>query len=188
MKAIVLSAFTLIAAMTIGLLGISRPLPAAALDIAQTSAYTASALVRSTDDPSTVLGEAMFTETPEGLTVDVALNGVPAGFHGFHVHEFGSCDEGGNGAGGHFNPLAVKHGFLVTDGYDNAHVGDLGNIFIYADGSGALTVTVPDLSLTEGERAIATHAVILHSDRDDFGQPTGNAGGRIGCGIIELAD
>jgi Cu-Zn family superoxide dismutase len=26
--------------------------------------------------------------------------------------------------------------------------------------------------------------VILHEKEDDFGQPTGNAGGRIGCGVI----
>jgi Cu-Zn family superoxide dismutase len=155
-------------------------------NLAQGTGTTAKATMMSTDESSTVLGEAVFTEVPGGVDVNVSLNNVPPGYHGLHIHEFGSCDEGGTAAGGHFNPLGVKHGYIVTDGYENAHVGGLGNIFIYEDGSGTLSLTVPDLPLTDDERAIVDHAVILHAERDDFGQPTGNAGGRIGCGIIEL--
>ncbi|NJL85906.1 MAG: superoxide dismutase family protein [Leptolyngbyaceae cyanobacterium SM1_1_3] len=32
----------------------------------------------------------------------------------------------------------------------------------------------------------ANRAVILHADADDFGQPTGHVGDRIGCGVIQL--
>ena len=160
---------------------------AAPLQLAQASVSQAQAVVRSTEDPSVVLGEATFTEQSDGLRVDVSLSNVPTGFHGFHIHEVGSCDTGGSAAGGHFNPLNVKHGYLVKDGFEAAHAGDLGNILILADGSGELQETISGLPLTEGETAILNHAVILHSDRDDFGQPTGNAGGRIGCGIIEPA-
>jgi Cu-Zn family superoxide dismutase len=155
---------------------------------AQGTATSATAIIRSTDGSDTVLGEATFNTTPEGMKIDVFLSGVSPGFHGFHVHEFNSCDDGGNAAGGHFNPRHVKHGYLLTDGYDAAHVGDLGNIVIYADGTGDLSLTVPGLPLLNDDRAIAGHAVILHADRDDFGQPTGNAGGRIGCGIIDVED
>ncbi|MEO1522432.1 MAG: superoxide dismutase family protein [Cyanobacteria bacterium J06633_2] len=172
---------------TLSVLFLNRVAPQAyVLDIAQGSATNAAATIQSTDGSGIVLGEATFIETSDGLSVDLSLSDVPAGFHGFHVHEFASCENGGVAAGGHFNPLSVKHGYLVKDGYDAAHVGDLGNVVIYSNGTGNLSVTVHDLPLTDDERAIADHAVILHSDRDDFGQPTGNAGGRIGCGIIKL--
>ncbi|MGF1513356.1 MAG: superoxide dismutase family protein [Elainellaceae cyanobacterium] len=151
--------------------------------IAQAS--TAEAIVKSTAEPSEVLGEATFTETTDGLEVAVSLSGVTAGYHGFHVHENGSCADGGQAAGGHYNPMAVKHGWLPSDGLDTAHAGDLGNIFISSSGSGTLKETLPGLSLANGEPAVSGLAVILHADRDDFGQPTGNAGGRAGCGIIE---
>ena len=187
-KAIVLSAIALATVLTFGLFNASHVLSANALEIAQGGVNVANATVQSTDGSSIVLGEATFTETSEGLKVDLSLNNVPSGYHGFHVHEFGSCDVGGTAAGGHFNPLAVKHGYLVKEGYDNAHVGDLGNVLIYSDGSGSLSLTIPDLPLTDGDRAIVDHAIILHAERDDFGQPTGNAGGRIGCGIIELSN
>ena len=87
--------------------------------------------------------------------------------------------------GGHYNPTAVKHGYLPSEGLSDAHAGDLGNIFISASGSGTLTETIPGLSIAGEAPAIADLAVILHADRDDFGQPTGNAGGRVGCGLIE---
>ena len=186
MKAIVLSAIALATVFTFGLFDVSRSMVANALEIAQGGVNAASAMVQSMDGSSTMLGEATFTKTSAGIKVDLSLNNVPAGYHGFHIHEFGSCDNGGAAAGGHFNPLSVKHGYLVKEGYENAHVGDLGNVLIYSDGSGTLSLTVPDLPLMDGDRAIVDHAVILHADRDDFGQPTGNAGGRIGCGIIEL--
>ncbi|HEY9647891.1 MAG TPA: superoxide dismutase family protein, partial [Chroococcidiopsis sp.] len=106
--------------------------------------------------------------------------------HGFHIHENGSCDNAGNGAGGHFNPNNVKHGKLIVDGFDQAHAGDLGNILVAADGHGTLSQTVPGLTLSDGLYAIASRAVILHAQRDDFSQPVGNAGARIGCGTIDL--
>ncbi|MGF1536215.1 MAG: superoxide dismutase family protein [Elainellaceae cyanobacterium] len=148
-------------------------------------ASTAQATVQSTTEPSEVLGEATFTETGDGLAVTVSLNGVSSGYHGFHIHENGSCDDGGQAAGGHYNPLEVKHGWLPSDGFDSAHAGDLGNIFISASGSGTLEETVSGVSLSGDEPSVTGHAVILHAERDDFGQPTGNAGGRLGCGIIE---
>ncbi|MEB3213140.1 MAG: superoxide dismutase family protein [Leptolyngbyaceae bacterium] len=153
---------------------------------AQGTATSAKAIIQSTDGSGTVLGEATFMEMSDGMKVDVSLSGVPVGYHGFHVHEFNSCDDGGSAAGGHFNPRYVKHGYVVTEGYADAHVGDLGNIVIYSDGTGRMSLTVPGLPLLNDDRAIAGHSVILHADRDDFGQPTGNAGGRIGCGIIDL--
>jgi Cu-Zn family superoxide dismutase len=67
-----------------------------------------------------------------------------------------------------------------------AHAGDMGNIEIGENGSGTLIVFMPGLSLSQGEANVTGKAVILHEQEDDFGQPTGNAGGRIGCGVITL--
>lgn len=145
------------------------------------------AQIYSTASPSELLGVVTFVPVEDGLEVNATLSDVPPGYHGFHIHEFGSCEDGGAAAGGHFNPLETRHGYLPEDGLEAAHAGDLGNILIFSDGSGTLQETAPGLSLTDDELAIANHAVILHADRDDFGQPTGNAGGRIACGIIEVA-
>lgn len=149
---------------------------------------SAQARIYSTENPSELLGVATFVTADEGLQVNAELSDVPPGYHGFHIHEFGSCDDGGSAAGGHFNPLETQHGYLPDDGLDNAHAGDLGNIIIESNGTGTLQETIPPLPLMTGRLAIAQRAVIVHADRDDFGQPTGNAGGRIGCGIIELAN
>lgn len=138
-----------------------------------------------TDGSSELLGTATFVPVEDGLQVNVALSDVPPGYHGFHIHALGSCDDAGMAAGGHFNPLDARHGYLPEAGLDEAHAGDLGNILILSNGSGTLQITAPDLTVTDGDLAIADHAVILHAARDDFGQPTGNAGGRIACGIIE---
>ncbi len=149
--------------------------------------HSARAVIEATVEDSKVTGRVDFVETGGGLQVVVTLSNVtPAGKHGIHVHENGSCDEGGKAAGGHFNPGGKPHGFLVTDGHDKAHVGDMGNIEINDKGEGALVVFLPDLSLTEGKNNITARAVILHAKEDNFGQPTGNAGGRIGCGEIML--
>ena len=92
----------------------------------------------------------------------------------------------GHISGGHFNPDGTEHGFSPRDGYGKSHAGDMGNIEINEEGNGSLIIFLPGLSLVEGLKNVTGKAVILHAKEDNFGQPTGNAGGRIGCGIIEL--
>ena len=149
--------------------------------------YTARAFIKATQPESLLNGTVDFIESGDGIQVVAVLSNVtPAGKHGFHVHENGSCEDGGNAAGSHFNPAGMQHGFLPKDGHNKAHAGDLGNIEIDDAGNGTLVVFVPGLSLSKGEKNISGKAVILHEKEDDFGQPTGNAGGRIGCGEIVL--
>ncbi len=151
-------------------------------------AATAAANIQGTADGSTVAGTATFEDTPEGLKVRAEVSGLLAGKHGFHVHENGSCAEAGKAAGGHFNPDGTPHGHTAKDGVAHAHAGDMGNIEISADGTGKTETLLPGVTLKDGARAVAGKAVILHEKEDDFGQPTGNAGGRIGCGIIEVKE
>ena len=155
-----------------------------------TQAFSAAgkAAITGTAAGSPIAGTATLKETPQGLSITVRLSHVPPGQHGLHVHEHGACGDSGKAAGGHFNPDNVKHGYLPKDGLAGAHAGDLGNITIGPDGSGKLTATIHGLTLKTGPHAVAGHAIILHEKVDDFSQPTGNAGARIGCGVIELVE
>lgn len=137
---------------------------------------------------SQVAGEAVFTEEPDGVRVAVTVVNVTPGKHGFHIHENGSCDDAGKAAGGHFNPEGSAHGFLPEHGHGKAHPGDMGNIDVGPDGSGTLDLFLPKLNFDKPPYAILGLSVILHEKEDDFSQPTGNAGGRIGCGIIAIKE
>ncbi len=151
----------------------------------QAFAGTATAVIKGTKQNSELLGSAHFKDTDEGLQVEVSVFGTTPGPHGIHIHEKGSCDDSGNAAGGHFNPDGVKHGFLTTDGFQGAHAGDLGNIDVNQNGEGTLYMVVPGLSIAGGKHNVEGKSVILHEKKDDFGQPTGNAGSRVGCGVIK---
>ncbi len=154
------------------------------LSLSTAFAKTTTVEIKPTKEGSLVSGTVRLEEVPEGLKVTADIQGVSTGKHGFHIHEIGACGDEGKAAGGHFNPDQVSHGLLANEGFSHAHAGDLGNIEIGADGAGKLETTVPGLSLSEGKYNIAGKSIILHEKEDDFGQPTGNAGARIGCGVI----
>ena len=142
------------------------------------------AMIHGTSEGSPIVGSAQFLEHPDGLEIVVAIEHAPPGLHGLHIHEQGSCADEGKAAGGHYNPDGVPHGMVMRDGFAHAHAGDLGNIEIGTNGNGLLQATVSGLHLTQGQYTVAGRSVILHEKPDDFGQPTGNAGGRIACGVI----
>ncbi|HVZ30780.1 MAG TPA: superoxide dismutase family protein [Polyangiaceae bacterium] len=133
---------------------------------------------------SNLSGKATLTETPEGVKVDLVLEGLPPGEHGAHVHEKGDCSAAdGSSAGGHFNPAGNPHALPTGT---PRHLGDLGNIAISADGKGTLDIVAPGANLKEGDpNSFLGKAIIVHEKQDDGGQPTGNAGGRIGCAEIK---
>ncbi len=150
-------------------------------------AEKAIAQIQATSEGLGVAGEATLADTPAGLQVEVHVEGASPGRHGLHIHQYGLCSDHGNAAGSHYNPHGAPHGFLPTDGIEKAHPGDLGNIDVGPDGSGHLDVVLSGVTLNSGPNSVAGRAIILHEQPDDFGQPTGNAGGRIGCGPILLS-
>jgi Cu-Zn family superoxide dismutase len=154
---------------------------------AQDEPLSAVALIKGTAPDSPILGTVKLSETDKGLLVQADIQNVPnPGPHGFHIHENGSCDEMGKAAGGHFNPDQVMHGMVMKDGLEHAHVGDMGNIVVDVNGTAKLSIILPDVTLENGKYNVDGLAIILHEKTDDFSQPTGNAGGRIACGIIEV--
>ncbi|HYW94738.1 MAG TPA: superoxide dismutase family protein [Bacteroidales bacterium] len=133
-----------------------------------------------------VYGTVTFTKADSGIHVVAEVHGLTEGKHGFHIHEYGDCTAAdGTSAGGHFNPEGVNHG-----GPNAAvrHVGDLGNITANADGNATLDMTDNMLSFT-GKHSIIGRGIIVHAGEDDLtSQPTGNAGGRVACGVIGIAE
>ena len=133
---------------------------------------------------SEMTGMAIFTETDGSVTVTVDIEKAPTGIHAAHLHEFGDCSSpDGKSAGGHWNPTTKDHGKW---GEDHFHLGDLGNIEVNEDGFGSLILTTDLWSLGTGEdNDIVGLGIIVHASEDDFTtQPTGAAGGRIGCGVV----
>jgi superoxide dismutase, Cu-Zn family len=134
---------------------------------------------------SSVTGTVTFTVSGDSVKVVADITGLTPGKHGFHIHEFGDCSStDGKSAGGHFNPTNHQHG--APDATDR-HEGDLGNIEADASGKVHLDITDKVLKMT-GAESIIGHAVIVHEKADDMKtQPTGDAGGRLACGVIGIA-
>ena len=134
---------------------------------------------------SNVGGIVTFTRSGEEVKVVADITGLTPGKHGFHIHEFGDCSSSdGSSAGGHFNPMHKAHG--APDATDR-HAGDLGNIEADASGKAHLESSDKVMKLS-GAESIIGHAVIVHEKADDLKtQPTGNAGGRLACGVIGVA-
>ncbi len=119
----------------------------------------------------------------ELMQVVVKLSGLKSDSeHGIHIHEFGDCSAAdGASAGGHFNPYNVSHGAPDADTH---HVGDMGNVMADAQGEVDTTLSFDFLTFS-GPANILEKAVIVHSKDDDLkSDPAGNAGDRVGCGVI----
>jgi len=130
-------------------------------------------------------GMVHFEQMPDG-TVEVSadITGLdPNSTHGFHIHDKGDCGDNGNAAGGHFNPTAMAHGAPDATSH---HAGDLGNITADDKGEVHIHVTSHMLTVDPGANSVVGHAVIVHANADDLTtQPSGNAGPRIACGVVE---
>jgi Cu-Zn family superoxide dismutase len=126
-----------------------------------------------------------------GVVLKPDLKGLPAGRHGFHVHEFANCAgkekdgkmSAGELAGGHWDPdKAGKHGSPTGGG----HKGDLPPLVVAADGTARQSVSAPRLKLSD----LANKALVIHAGPDNFSddpKPNGGGGDRIACGTIGSA-
>ncbi len=144
--------------------------------------------IKSPSDPTISYGKVRFEDREDGVQVHAELVNVkPAGQHGIHIHQYGSCANDGKAAGDHYNPSHTPHGH-VKNGPQKSHPGDMGNIEIKEDGTGVLDIYFPGVNVAGAPYSIGGRTVVLHEKTDDFSQPSGNAGTRMGCGTILLSD
>ena len=137
---------------------------------------------------SNVTGMAVFTQNGDQVTVTIEIQNASPGLHAVHIHENGDCSSpDGKSAGGHWNPTDVAHGKW---GEGEFHLGDIGNITVDEDGTGSIELTTDLWEIGTGSDIdVVGTGIIVHADADDFiSQPSGNAGARIGCGVIVLAE
>lgn len=132
-------------------------------------------------------GTVFFINVPGGTEVFIHVVGLPKykpaendnspiGPHGFHIHEFGNCSVGNAGepfedAGEHWNPYNQPHG---------NHAGDFPVLFSN-NGLARMQFFTNKFKVSQ----IIGKSVIIHQNPDDYRtQPAGNAGKRLGCGVI----
>jgi Cu-Zn family superoxide dismutase len=158
------------------------------------------------------IGRIKLSEDDGTIVVRGDLDGLSAGFHGFHVHTVGICDPAATdpsgatvpfySAGGHFNPGSASHG---------SHAGDMPPLLVAADGSAwtkfktdrftldslldadgsAIIVHAGPDNLANIPATTSSGAERYHSHTEDVSGPdsatlaTGDAGSRFGCGVVE---
>ncbi|SEI86098.1 superoxide dismutase, Cu-Zn family [Sphingobium sp. AP50] len=148
------------------------------------AAPTASAKLAAGDGAAR--GTATVTQAADGLHVLVKAVGVTPGIHAVHIHTTGQCvGPDFTSAGGHWNPTAHKHG---KDNPAGPHMGDMPNMTVGPDGTGAIEYIVPAGTISEGATPLLDAdgaAIVIHAQADDYQtDPTGNAGGRAACGVL----
>jgi superoxide dismutase, Cu-Zn family len=149
------------------------------------AAQTASAALKNADGKD--VGTARLTQTPAGVLIQLSVKGLPAGEHAFHIHAVGKCEPPFTTAGGHFNPTGKKHGMMAAEGQ---HAGDMPNLHIPASGELAVEVLNAAVTLEKGKPNSLfdadDSAMVIHAGKDDYKtDPTGEAGGRIACGVVQ---
>jgi len=145
------------------------------------------AVLKGTSD---VEGVVTLLQEDNGPTkVSVKITGLVPGKHGFHLHQFGDTTNGCISTGPHFNPEGKTHGAPEDD---NRHAGDLGNVVAGSDGVVEVELSDSQIPLT-GPNSVVGRAFVIHELEDDLGKgghelssTTGNAGGRLACGVVGL--
>ncbi|MDX9741627.1 MAG: superoxide dismutase [Cu-Zn] SodC [Gammaproteobacteria bacterium] len=134
------------------------------------------------------LGTVHIAESAHGLVFTPELRGLPAGLHGFHVHQNPDCApaekdgkmSAAEAAGGHFDPdKRGRHGAPWGDG----HAGDLPALYVDKDGNALHSVLAPRLELDD----VRNRALMIHEGGDNYADeptPLGGGGKRIACGVV----
>ncbi|MBX3253636.1 MAG: superoxide dismutase family protein [Chitinophagaceae bacterium] len=147
----------------------------------------AEATLTGTYPDTSVTGVAKFDALDNGkvkLELEITVPAKAGKSVAVHLHEHGDCGDNGKASHGHWNPTNAQHGKWGSASF---HSGDIGNVELDKSGKGTITLET-DLWTLGGtaDKNILAKAVIVHGGVDDYTtQPTGNAGSRIGCGVIQ---
>lgn len=154
--------------------------------MATTTSTHAEAMLSGTVPDTTLEGKATFdvVDSKVKMVLDISVPKMANKSVAVHLHEHGACGDMGKDAHGHWNPTNQQHGKWGSGSF---HLGDIGNVTLDANGKGHMEMET-NLWTIGGDSTsnIMGRAVIVHGGMDDFKtQPTGNAGSRIGCGVIQ---
>lgn len=123
-----------------------------------------------------LFGNVFFIRMPSGgVIITAEVIGLPqtSGFLGMHIHEIGDCTLPFDKTGNHYNPARMEHPM---------HAGDLPPLL---NNNGYAYISFYDARFTVKD--VIGKSIIIHSRRDDFtSQPSGDAGDKIGCGVIKV--
>lgn len=147
---------------------------------------SAQAVLSGTQADTAVNGTVNFKEDNGKVKMELELTIPKMANHSVavHIHEHGDCGDMGKGAHGHWNPTNEAHGKWGTAPF---HRGDIGNVKLDGEGKGKMELETDlwTISGSDSTKNILNKAIIVHGGEDDFtSQPSGNAGSRIGCGVI----
>lgn len=137
---------------------------------------------------SSVSGNVSFTQTGDHtVQMEIEIMHLTPGAHAIHLHQNGDCSAAdATSAGGHWNPAGVDHGNRMQD--DVYHAGDITNIEAGSDSTVTRSIEITGWTIGGADSTnIVNHAVIIHAGADDFtSQPSGAAGSRVACGVIQM--
>lgn len=135
---------------------------------------------------SNVTGTIVLTQGEKEVTMVASFTGFTPGEHAIHIHENGDCSsDDGKSAGGHWNPTTEDHGKW---GDHDHHMGDIGNLVANEEGGATLTFSTDKwcIGCDDETKNVLGKAFIVHASADDFeSQPSGAAGAREACGVIQ---
>ena len=132
-----------------------------------------------------VKGTVDFVQRGDKVRVMAKVSGLrPNSEVGFHIHEAGDCGSGdGMSAKGHFNPQGKRHGHPESA---ERHAGDMPMLKADAAGNASLSTDLDIITVAPGPTSIVGRGLIVHVQHDDYKtQPTGNAGARSACAVIQ---
>jgi superoxide dismutase, Cu-Zn family len=154
------------------------------------------------DGSGSSVAVANITKDGNHLQVSIEAHGLRPGFHGLHIHQVGKCEVNSVAPTGGPAGAFLSAGGHLQVGSANSHPasGDLTSLQVRGDGSAKLVTTTDAVTLED----LKNRALIIHADADNFGNipnryvradgvagpddttlATGDAGGRVACGVIQ---